>query len=88
MIRDANTKGLLAIAAETSALAEQARNGKLKPADMQGGCFTISSLGGIGGTGIHSDHQRTGGGHFGGRASGDEAGLGLPAVSAASGHAA
>ncbi len=49
VIRDADTKGLRAIAAEASALAEQARNGKLKPTDMQGGCFTVSSLGGIGG---------------------------------------
>ncbi len=52
VIRDADTKGLRAIAAETSALAEQARSGKLKPTDMQGGCFTVSSLGGIGGTGF------------------------------------
>ncbi len=52
VIRDADTKGLRAIAAETSALAEQARSGKLKPTEMQGGCFTVSSLGGIGGTGF------------------------------------
>jgi pyruvate dehydrogenase E2 component (dihydrolipoamide acetyltransferase) len=52
VVRDADTKGLRAIAAETSALAEQARSGKLKPTDMQGGCFTVSSLGGIGGTGF------------------------------------
>jgi pyruvate dehydrogenase E2 component (dihydrolipoamide acetyltransferase) len=38
------------IAAESSALAAKARDGKLGPAQMQGGCFTISSLGGIGGT--------------------------------------
>jgi len=47
VIRDADTKGLLAIAAEVSILADQARSGKLKP--TQGGSFTISSLGGIGG---------------------------------------
>ena len=35
---------------ESGELAKQARDGKLKPADMQGACFTISSLGGIGGT--------------------------------------
>ena len=52
VIRDADAKGLRAIAAECSALAEQARAGKLKPADMQGACFTVSSLGGIGGTGF------------------------------------
>ena len=41
---------MLQIAEETAALAAKARDGKLGPADMQGGCFTISSLGGIGGT--------------------------------------
>ena len=52
IIRDADTKGLIAIAAEVSDLAAKARQGKLQPADMQGGCFTVSSLGGIGGTGF------------------------------------
>jgi len=50
VIRDADQKGVIEIAQETSALAKKARDGKLGPADMQGGCFTISSLGGIGGT--------------------------------------
>lgn len=50
VVKDADKKGVLAIAKETSELAKQARDGKLKPADMQGGCFSISSLGGIGGT--------------------------------------
>ncbi len=50
VIRDADKKGILAIAEETSALAKKARDGKLSPAEMQGGCFSISSLGGIGGT--------------------------------------
>lgn len=50
VIRDADRKGVLGIAAETSALAKKARDGKLGPADMAGGCFSISSLGGIGGT--------------------------------------
>src|SRR5690606_16066874 len=50
VIRDADRKGVMEIAAETAALAAKARDGKLGPADMQGGCFTISSLGGIGGT--------------------------------------
>jgi len=52
VIRDADRKGIRQIADELSALAGQARQGKLKPADMQGGSFTISSLGGIGGTGF------------------------------------
>ena len=50
VIRDADRKGIFDIAAETSALAAKARDGKLAPADMQGGTFSISSLGGIGGT--------------------------------------
>jgi pyruvate dehydrogenase E2 component (dihydrolipoamide acetyltransferase) len=41
---------VLQIAQESSELAKKARDGKLGPADMQGGCFSISSLGGIGGT--------------------------------------
>ena len=50
VVRDADTKGVLQIARETSELAGRAREGKLAPTDMQGGCFSISSLGGIGGT--------------------------------------
>ena len=50
VVRDCDRKGVLQIAEETAALAAKAREGKLGPADMQGGCFTISSLGGIGGT--------------------------------------
>jgi pyruvate dehydrogenase E2 component (dihydrolipoamide acetyltransferase) len=50
VIRDADKKGVLEIAAETSELAKKARDGKLSPSEMQGGCFSISSLGGIGGT--------------------------------------
>lgn len=50
VLRDADRKGVLEIAAETGALAKKARDGKLGPADMSGGCFSISSLGGIGGT--------------------------------------
>jgi pyruvate dehydrogenase E2 component (dihydrolipoamide acetyltransferase) len=52
VIKDADAKTLTEIAAEANELAEQARGGKLKPGDMQGGCFTISSLGGIGGNGF------------------------------------
>lgn len=50
VIKNADKKGIIEIAQEMSDLAKQARDGKLKPADMQGGCFSISSLGGIGGT--------------------------------------
>jgi pyruvate dehydrogenase E2 component (dihydrolipoamide acetyltransferase) len=50
VIRGADAKGLLQIAAELSELSAKARAGKLAPADMQGASFTISSLGGIGGT--------------------------------------
>jgi pyruvate dehydrogenase E2 component (dihydrolipoamide acetyltransferase) len=52
VIRDVDRKGIREIAVEAATLASQAREGKLKPADMQGGCLTISSLGGIGGTGF------------------------------------
>jgi pyruvate dehydrogenase E2 component (dihydrolipoamide acetyltransferase) len=50
VLKDADKKGVVQIAQETSELAKLAREGKLKPLDMQGGSFTISSLGGIGGT--------------------------------------
>ena len=50
VIRNADQKGVLDIAKEMGALSAKAREGKLGPAEMQGGCFSISSLGGIGGT--------------------------------------
>ncbi len=50
VIRDADRKGVLELARETAALAAKAREGKLAPSEMQGGTFTITSLGGIGGT--------------------------------------
>jgi pyruvate dehydrogenase E2 component (dihydrolipoamide acetyltransferase) len=50
VIRDCDKKGVLEIAREMSALAKKARDGKLSPGEMSGGCFSISSLGGIGGT--------------------------------------
>jgi pyruvate dehydrogenase E2 component (dihydrolipoamide acetyltransferase) len=50
VLRDADRKGVIQIATETSELAKKARDGKLGPAEMSGGCFSISSLGGIGGT--------------------------------------
>jgi len=50
VIRDADKKGILQIAQEMTDLSKKARDGKISPAEMQGGCFSISSLGGIGGT--------------------------------------
>lgn len=49
VVRDVDRKGVLALAGEIGALSAKARDGKLLPGDMQGGCFTVSSLGGIGG---------------------------------------
>jgi len=50
VIRDADQKDIFAIARDLAQLSEKARAGKLPGSDMQGGCFTVSSLGGIGGT--------------------------------------
>jgi len=50
VIKDVNNKSLKQLTLELSELSEKARLGKLLPAEMQGGCFTISSLGGVGGT--------------------------------------
>ena len=52
VIKNADQKGIRDISLELRTLSSQAREGKLSPADMQGGSFTISSLGGIGGTGF------------------------------------
>jgi pyruvate dehydrogenase E2 component (dihydrolipoamide acetyltransferase) len=52
VIKDADKKGIWEISADVMNFAASARDGKLKPADMQGGCFTISSLGAIGGNGF------------------------------------
>lgn len=52
VIRDVDQKTLWQLAEEVLEMAEKARERKLKPAEMQGGCFTISSLGGIGGNGF------------------------------------
>ena len=52
VIKNADEKGIWDISADIMALAASARDGKLKPADMQGGCFTLSSLGAIGGKGF------------------------------------
>jgi pyruvate dehydrogenase E2 component (dihydrolipoamide acetyltransferase) len=50
VLKDADKKGILQISQEMGDLAKKARDGKMGPADMSGGCFSISSLGGIGGT--------------------------------------
>ena len=50
VVKNADQKSVFEIAQESGELAKKARDGKLGPADMQGACFTISSLGGIGGT--------------------------------------
>ncbi|WP_045764773.1 dihydrolipoyllysine-residue acetyltransferase [Xanthomonas albilineans] len=50
VIRDVDKKGVVELARESGELAKKARDGKLGPAEMSGGCFSISSLGGIGGT--------------------------------------
>ena len=52
VIRDVDTKGLWQLAYEVNDIAAKARDGKLSTAEMQGGCFTISSLGAIGGNGF------------------------------------
>lgn len=49
VLKDVNKKGLFEIATEITELSNKAREGKIAPKDLQGGCFTISSLGGIGG---------------------------------------
>jgi pyruvate dehydrogenase E2 component (dihydrolipoamide acetyltransferase) len=50
VVRDVDKKGIMDISRELTEISAKARDGKLKTADMQGSCFTISSLGGIGGT--------------------------------------
>src|SRR5205085_2140109 len=50
VVRDADRKGVFDLAHELSEISKTARDGKLKPSDLQGGTFSISSLGGIGGT--------------------------------------
>jgi pyruvate dehydrogenase E2 component (dihydrolipoamide acetyltransferase) len=49
-VRDVDRKGLFELASELQEVSERARNRKLTPTDLSGGCFSISSLGGIGGT--------------------------------------
>ena len=50
VIKDVDRKGIVELSQELGTISKKARDGKLAPADMQGGTFTISSLGGIGGT--------------------------------------
>ena len=50
VIRDVDKKGLIGLAKELAEISEKARNKQLTPMDMQGGCFSVSSSGGIGGT--------------------------------------
>jgi len=50
VLRDLDKKGLFEIAQELGTVSERMRSGKIAPADVQGGCFSISSLGGLGGT--------------------------------------
>ena len=52
VLKDANLKGMFELAQELEELAQKARDKKLRPADVEGGCFTISSLGHVGGTGF------------------------------------
>jgi len=52
VVKDVDKKSLWQLAEETADLAQKAKDRKLRPDDMQGGCFTISSLGNIGGTGF------------------------------------
>lgn len=52
VVRDVDKKNIVELAVELSRMAEQARSGKITPEEMQGGCFTVSNLGGIGGTGF------------------------------------
>ncbi|MGZ5950718.1 MAG: dihydrolipoyllysine-residue acetyltransferase [Isosphaeraceae bacterium] len=52
VIREVDRKGILELSQDLGAASQKARDGKLAAADLQGGCFTISSLGGIGGTGF------------------------------------
>lgn len=52
VLRDVGEKSIYALSAELATISKKARDGKLSPKDMQGGCFSISSLGGIGGSGF------------------------------------
>ena len=83
VMRDADKKGLRELAKELGDVSSRMRDGKINPADLQGGCFSISSLGGIGGTHVHADHQCAGSGDPRRRQVGHQAGMGWQAVRAA-----
>ena len=55
VIRDVDKKNIVELAVELSQLSQKAREKKLTPADMEGGTFTITNLGGIGGTAFYAD---------------------------------
>ncbi len=76
VVKDVDQKGVVELARELGELSEKARAGKLSPAEMQGATFTISSLGGIGGTAFTPDRQRAGSRDPRRRALEDGAGLG------------
>ena len=63
VVKDADRKGIIELSKEFGDISKKARDGKLSPSDLQGGTFTISSLGGIGGSELHADRQRARGGH-------------------------
>ena len=81
VIRDVDQKGLWELAAESAELAQKAREKQLKPAEMQGACFTITSLWHRR-YGVHADREYAGSGDSGCLQSGDEAGVGWPGVPA------
>ena len=61
VVRDVDRKGILELSSDLARLSEKARTGKLSLDEMQGGGFTITNLGGIGGVGVHADRQLAGG---------------------------
>ena len=75
VLRNVDKKGILELATELGEIAAKARDGKVSLADMQGGTFTVSNLGGIGGTHFTPHHQSSGSGHFGNRPRRHAAGL-------------
>lgn len=87
VIRDADQKGVMQIAQEMSELSAQARDGKLKPGDMQGASFTIIA-GRHRRDGLHADCQRAQGGNPRPVQGGDEVGVGRQHVPAAPDDAA
>ena len=83
VVKDADRKGIIELSREFGSISAKARDGKLAPGDMQGGTFTISSLGGIGGTGFTPIVNAPGGRHPRCGPVGHEAGLERHGVRAA-----